>query len=99
MFVYLIVLLLFKKIFFSAMMTQEDENGERHVLLCRVIIGQAEQVEAGSSQSHPSSGEYDSGVDNLNNPRWYIVWGNHMNTHILPEYLVSFKISKPNKSK
>ncbi|KAJ4766821.1 Poly [ADP-ribose] polymerase [Rhynchospora pubera] len=82
----------------SAMMAQEDENGERHVLLCRVIMGQAEQVEEGSSQAQPSTGEYDSGVDNLNNPKWYIVWGTHMNTHILPEYLVSFKINKPNKA-
>ncbi|KAF3330984.1 putative inactive poly [Carex littledalei] len=82
----------------SAMMAREDEKGDRHVILCRVIMGRAEQVEAGSSRSHPSSAEYDSGVDNLQNPKWYIVWGTHMNKHILPEYLVTFKISKPNNT-
>ncbi|XP_056166195.1 probable inactive poly [ADP-ribose] polymerase SRO5 [Syzygium oleosum] len=68
-----------------------DEDGLRHLLLCRVILGKSELVSPGSEQSHPSSEEFDSGVDNLSSPRRYIVWSTHMNTHVLPEYIVSFK--------
>lgn len=48
-------------------------------------------MEIGSEQCHPSSEEFDSGVDNLSAPRKYIVWSTHMNTHILPEFVVSFR--------
>ncbi|CAK9138613.1 unnamed protein product [Ilex paraguariensis] len=68
-----------------------DENGLRHLLLCRVILGKMELVHPGSGQSHPSSEEFDSGVDNLLSPKKYIVWSTHMNTHILPEYVISFR--------
>ncbi|GFZ17459.1 similar to RCD one 5 [Actinidia rufa] len=68
-----------------------DEDGLRHVLLCRVILGNAELVHPGSKQCYPSSEEFDSGVDNLSTPKKYIVWSSHMNTHILPEYIVSFR--------
>ena len=71
-----------------------DANGERHVILCRVIMGRSEKVEAGSLQFHPSSEDFDSGVDDLENPKWYILWSTCMNTRILPEYVVSFKSSK-----
>ncbi|KAH9330066.1 hypothetical protein KI387_002174, partial [Taxus chinensis] len=70
-----------------------DENGEQHMVLCRVILGNVELVSPGSQQFHPSSEEFDTGVDDLMNPRRYIVWSTHMNTHILPEYVVSFKVS------
>ncbi|KAK6116282.1 hypothetical protein DH2020_049977 [Rehmannia glutinosa] len=53
----------------SAMLSEMDENGEKHVILCRVILGKCEKVEAGSKQSYPSSVDYDTGVDDLNNPR------------------------------
>lgn len=56
-------------------------------------MGKSEKVEAGSLQYHPSSDEFDSGVDDLTTPKWYIVWSTHMNTHILPEYIVSFRSS------
>ena len=56
-------------------------------------MGNSEQIEAGAVQYHPSSDEFDSGVDDLTNPKWYIVWSTHLNTHILPEYIVSFKTS------
>ncbi|KAL1534244.1 putative inactive poly [ADP-ribose] polymerase SRO3 [Salvia divinorum] len=75
----------------SAMLAEVDENGEKHVVLCRVILGRCEKVEAGSLQSYPSSVEYDTGVDDLNNPRWYTVWQGNMNTHILPECVVSYR--------
>lgn len=68
-----------------------DEDGLRRLLLCRVILGATEVVAPGSEQCHPSSEEFDSGIDNLSSPKKYIVWSNRMNTHILPEYVVSFK--------
>lgn len=77
--------------FTSSLLSEADVNGERHVILCQVIMGRSEKVEAGSIQFHPGSQDFDSGVDDLANPRWYIVWSSHMNTHILPEYVVSFK--------
>uniref|UniRef100_A0ACD5TW46 Uncharacterized protein n=1 Tax=Avena sativa TaxID=4498 RepID=A0ACD5TW46_AVESA len=75
----------------SAMLAKADENGEAHIVLCRVLMGRPETIPAGSSQFHPSSDDYDSGVDNMQNPRWYLVWSTDMNTRILPEYVVSFK--------
>lgn len=68
-----------------------DGDGLRHLLLCRVILGKSELVRPGSEQCHPSSEEFDSGVDSLSCPRKYIVWNTHMNTHVLPEYVVSFR--------
>ncbi|TVU47837.1 hypothetical protein EJB05_07450 [Eragrostis curvula] len=77
--------------FTSAMLAKADETGEAHIVLCRVLMGRPEAVPAGSSQSQPSSDDYDSAVDNMVNPRWYVVWNKDMNTRILPEYVVSFK--------
>uniref|UniRef100_A0A822YPT1 Poly [ADP-ribose] polymerase n=1 Tax=Nelumbo nucifera TaxID=4432 RepID=A0A822YPT1_NELNU len=74
----------------SALSSTLNKNGLRHVLLCRVILGNMEEVRSGSEQFHPSSEEFDSGVDNLLAPRKYIIWSTHMNTHILPEYVISF---------
>lgn len=68
----------------------EGEDGLRYLLLCRVLLGKAELVSPGSQQFHPSSSEFDSGVDNLECPKKFIVWGTQMNTHILPEFLVTF---------
>lgn len=65
--------------------------GENHVILCRLILGKCEKVQAGSQQLYPSSPEFDTGVDDVSNPKWYIVWGANMNTHILPECIVSYK--------
>ncbi|MCO5590929.1 hypothetical protein L7F22_044905 [Adiantum nelumboides] len=77
----------------SAVYSDVDDNGEQHVVLCRVIMGNMEQVPRGSTQFHPGSEDFDCGVDNLCNPRQYIVWSTHMNTHILPEFVVSFKLT------
>ncbi|KAF5193914.1 Inactive poly [ADP-ribose] polymerase RCD1 [Thalictrum thalictroides] len=75
----------------SALSATKDEDGLKHILLCRVIMGNMEEIRPGSNQSHPSSKVFDSGVDNLLSPKKYIVWTTNMNTHILPEYVVSFK--------
>ncbi|KAF7830083.1 putative inactive poly [ADP-ribose] polymerase SRO3 [Senna tora] len=77
----------------SAMQSEVDNNGEKHILLCRVILGNIEKVDAGSRQCGPSSVEFDSGADDPKNPRWYVVWSTNMNSHILPECVISFKSS------
>jgi len=64
----------------------------RHALLCRVILGRSELVEDGTEQCYPSSEKYDSGVDSFSAPSRYIIWSNRMNTHVLPAYVVSFRI-------
>ncbi|PNX72438.1 putative inactive poly (ADP-ribose) polymerase SRO5-like protein [Trifolium pratense] len=72
-----------------------DKDGFRHLLLCRVILGRMEVVAEGSDQRRPSSEEYDSGVDvdSFSSPKEYIVWSNKINTHVLPEYVLSFKLA------
>ncbi|XP_020975755.1 probable inactive poly [ADP-ribose] polymerase SRO2 isoform X1 [Arachis ipaensis] len=75
----------------SAMCTMEDENGLRHVMLCRVIVGKVEAVPDGSNQSHPSSIHYDTGVDDISAPTRHIIWPAFINSHIHPDYIVSFK--------
>ncbi|KAH7295366.1 hypothetical protein KP509_27G043800 [Ceratopteris richardii] len=79
----------------SAVYSDVDENGEQHMVLCRVIMGNMEQVEQGSEQFHPTSEDFDTGVDDICNPKRYVVWTTHMNTHILPEYIISFKLAAP----
>ncbi|CAH2043829.1 unnamed protein product [Thlaspi arvense] len=69
----------------------ESEDGTRFLLLSRVILGKSEIVPRGSTQSCPTSQEFDSGVDDLASPSKYIVWSTHMNTHVLPEFLVCIK--------
>ncbi|XP_068662471.1 inactive poly [ADP-ribose] polymerase RCD1-like isoform X2 [Aristolochia californica] len=79
----------------SAKDSDVDENGMQHMMLCQVIMGCMELVQPGSKQFHPSSEKFDSGVDNLQNPKHYVVWSTHMNTHIHPEYVVAFKLPPP----
>ncbi|KAG7607026.1 putative inactive poly [ADP-ribose] polymerase SRO5 [Arabidopsis thaliana] len=69
----------------------ESEDGMRFLLLCRVLLGKSEIVPQGSTRSCPSSPEFDSGVDDLVSTKKYIVWSTHMNTHVLPEFLVCIK--------
>ncbi|XP_022726872.1 probable inactive poly [ADP-ribose] polymerase SRO2 isoform X2 [Durio zibethinus] len=76
--------------FDSVLSSEVDETGLRHLLLCRVILGKQEVV-TDSNQFHPSSPEFDSGVDDLSAPRKYIVWSAYMNSHILPCYIISFE--------
>lgn len=63
------------------------------MVLCRVILGNEELLHFGSHQSYPSNERYDSGVDDLESPTHYTVWNMNMNTHIYPEYVVSFRMS------
>ncbi|KAG2664894.1 hypothetical protein I3760_16G103700 [Carya illinoinensis] len=77
----------------SALESESDDDGQKHVVLCRVILGSVEKVEAGSQQCHPSSLDFDTGADNPTNPKRYVVWCTNMNGHILPECVVSYKSS------
>jgi hypothetical protein len=61
------------------------------MFLCRVIMGNIELLRPGSKQLRPSSCEYDNGVDDIQCPKCYVVWNMNMNTHIYPEFVVSFK--------
>ncbi|KAF8085395.1 hypothetical protein N665_0668s0026 [Sinapis alba] len=76
---------------FAAEATEEDEEGLRHLLLCRLILGKPEEIISGSKQAYPSSVEFDSGVDDVQNPREYIIWSSTMNSYIMPTYIVTFK--------
>ncbi|XVE57385.1 hypothetical protein DITRI_Ditri04bG0087000 [Diplodiscus trichospermus] len=77
----------------SAKYCDVDENGVQYMILCRVIMGKIEPLRAGSVQCLPSSADVDSGVDDLQRPKYYIVWNMNINTHIHPEFVVSFKLS------
>ncbi|KAH7858380.1 hypothetical protein Vadar_023195 [Vaccinium darrowii] len=74
-----------------------DEYGLRHVLLCSVVLGQMEEVRTNSRQFHPSSNDFDSGVDNLSKPTRLIIWEAYMNSRVFPCYVVSF--GPPNRGK
>ena len=78
----------------------------QHVLFCKVITGEPEQVRdggaAGSDQVKPSTELVDTGVDRLvrkadgsvdfTQAARLIVWTNKMNEFILPEAVVSFRV-------
>ncbi|KAF8411877.1 hypothetical protein HHK36_004436 [Tetracentron sinense] len=83
----------------TAMQSKVDVNGEKHVVLCRAILGHAEKIEGGSPQFHPSSIDFDSGVDNVENPNWYIVWSTNMNKHIIPLLIVSYRSTDQDRRK
>ncbi|XP_072987473.1 inactive poly [ADP-ribose] polymerase RCD1-like [Typha latifolia] len=74
-----------------------DEHGIVHMMLCRVIMGNVELILPGSKQSQPSNEDFDSGLDDLQKPKHYIIWDIHVNTHIYPEYVVTIKV--PSKAR
>jgi hypothetical protein len=76
---------------YSAPYCDVDENGIKHLVLCRVIMGNMEVLRPGSDQLRPSGCEYDNGVDDIQYPKYYVVWNMNINTHIYPEFVVSFK--------
>ncbi|OIT02517.1 PREDICTED: inactive poly [ADP-ribose] polymerase RCD1-like [Nicotiana attenuata] len=76
----------------SAINCDVDENGIRYMVFTRVILGNVELLNSRSEQCCPIDENYDSGVDDLENPTCYVVWNMNMNTHIYPEYVVSFRI-------
>lgn len=67
-----------------------NEDGTRFLLFSRIIMGKSE-VMGSTAQSYPSSPEFDSGVDSLTSPKKYMIWSTHMNTHVLPEFVVCIK--------
>ncbi|KAB5568821.1 hypothetical protein DKX38_002614 [Salix brachista] len=77
----------------SAKFSEADDSGEKHIILCRVILGNVEKVVAGSQQYYPSSIDFDTGTDDPKNPKWYVVWPSVMNRHVIPECVVCFKSS------
>ncbi|KAF3576429.1 hypothetical protein DY000_02029417 [Brassica cretica] len=84
--------------YFSATHCDIDENGVRHMVLCRVIMGNMEPLGGGDRAQFFTVGEeYDNGVDNVLSPKHYLVWNMNVNTHVYPEFVVSFKLlSIPN---
>ncbi|KAL4571053.1 hypothetical protein LXL04_017803 [Taraxacum kok-saghyz] len=81
----------------SAMICNGDEKGLKHMVLCRVILGNSEILEIGSKQFRASDECFDSGVDDLQNPNCYVIWRTNLNTHIFPECSISFKTSPTQK--
>ncbi|RHN44305.1 putative poly(ADP-ribose) polymerase, catalytic domain-containing protein [Medicago truncatula] len=77
--------------FVCSLSCDEDGNGIKHMFLCRVIMGNMELLRPSSKQLRPSDCEYDNGVDDIQCPKCYVVWNMNMNTHIYPEFVVSFK--------
>nr|GMD93904.1 probable inactive poly [ADP-ribose] polymerase SRO3 [Ipomoea batatas] len=75
----------------SALTAQVDENGEKHLVLCRVILGKCGKIEVGSLQLSHSRMDFDTGVDDLKNPQWY---GVLCANHVLPEGFVQSNISE-----
>ena len=70
-----------------------DKDGLRHVILCRVILGRVEMVPRGSDPCGSSSEDYDSGMDgSFSSPEGYVIWSQRVNTHVLPEFVISFKL-------
>ncbi|KAK4769779.1 hypothetical protein SAY87_030311 [Trapa incisa] len=76
----------------SAQYCDVDEYGVLHMAFCHVIMGSMERILPGSGQFHPSSKDFDSGVDDVKNPAHYIVWTMNANSHVFPEYVISFKL-------
>nr|CAD1818590.1 unnamed protein product [Ananas comosus var. bracteatus] len=77
---------------FSAGYSDVDKNGILRMMLCHVIMGNAEVIPPGSKQFQPSNENFDSGVVDLQNPKHYVVWEMNVNTHIYPEYVVTIKV-------
>lgn len=87
-----------EKLLYSARYCDIDENGVRYMVLCRVIMGNMELLRGDKAQFFSGGEEYDNGVDDVENPKNYIVWNINMNTHIFPEYVVRFKLSVPHNA-
>jgi len=75
---------------FSVQYCSVDEDDLMHLLLCRVLTENTDPINYGSSQFHSNSDEFDSEVDGISSLRKYTIWSANINTHILPEYVVTF---------
>lgn len=69
-----------------------DEDGLSYMMLCRIIMGNAELINPGSKQFQPTNDYFDSGVDDLQAPKHYVIWDMNMHTHICPDYIVAFRL-------
>ncbi|KAK1261832.1 Inactive poly [ADP-ribose] polymerase RCD1 [Acorus gramineus] len=81
----------------SSVLSDVDENGLQHMVLCRVIMGNTELVHPTFEQFQPKEENFDSGVDDLQNPKHYFLSNIHMDTHICPEFVVSFRLPPSSK--
>ncbi|WOL19519.1 inactive poly [Canna indica] len=70
-----------------------NANGLINLMLCRIIMGNVELICPGSKQFQPSNENFDTGVDDLQKPKHYIIWDADMHTHIYAEYIVTFKVT------
>ncbi|WVZ61334.1 hypothetical protein U9M48_011232 [Paspalum notatum var. saurae] len=68
------------------------EDGIIRMMLCRVIMGNVEVILPGSKQFQPTNENFDSGVDDLQNPKRYIIWDANVHKHIYAEYAVIVKV-------
>ncbi|KAH7404226.1 hypothetical protein KP509_15G016500 [Ceratopteris richardii] len=84
--------------FLGAMWSDSDEQGVHYILLCKVILGKMEQTPKDLEQFFLSSNDRDTLVDDFRHPSQYVVCSTRVNTHILPEFVVSFKPSACCKS-
>ncbi|XP_057418772.1 probable inactive poly [ADP-ribose] polymerase SRO2 [Lotus japonicus] len=71
--------------------TCTDNDGLKHLLLCRVILGRMAVVAPGS-ECEPISEEYDTAVHDVSSFKEIFILSNNMNTHVLPEYVLSFRV-------
>lgn len=55
-------------------------------------MGNMELITPGSKQFQPSNDNFDSGVDDLQAPKHYVIWHMNVHTHICPDFIVSFKL-------
>lgn len=55
-------------------------------------MGNMELIPMGSMQHQPSNENFDSGIDDLQNPKRYIIWDLNMHTHIYAEYIVTLNL-------
>ncbi|KAK9684726.1 hypothetical protein RND81_10G228000 [Saponaria officinalis] len=74
-----------------------DEDGLMHIMLCRVLIERDDIVTDSNSSEFPSNfDDFNSEVEDNENHSTipstkYVIGSTKMNTHILPEYVISFK--------
>ncbi|KAH7404229.1 hypothetical protein KP509_15G016600 [Ceratopteris richardii] len=80
-------------VFLSAMYSDADEQGIQYILLCKMIMGKMEQLPKGGEKFSPSTEDYDTGVDDLRQPSQYVVQSTKTNTHVLPIFIITFKLS------
>ncbi|CAL9138415.1 unnamed protein product [Musa acuminata var. zebrina] len=70
-----------------------DESCVIHLMLCRIVMGNVELIHPGSEQCQPSNENFDTGVDDFQKPRHYIIWDMNLLTHIYAEYIVTFRVT------